>query len=275
MKKYIIILLIIAVSMIASVMAQNSSSVSGTQAADSLKTEQKAEITPAQGTSHNAAPLPPAEEKRSFHQVLREKFIEGGAGWMAPILLCLIIGLGLAIERIIYLNMSTTNTRKLLAKIEDKMQNEGIERAKEVCRNSRGPVSGIFYQGLDRMDQGMDIVEKSILSYGSVLSGRLENNLTWIALFIALSPMLGFLGTVVGMVEAFESIEVAGDISPNIVAGGIKVALLTTVFGLIVAMILQILYNYIVAKIDQIINTMEDATISFVDILLKYNKAKK
>jgi biopolymer transport protein ExbB len=266
-----IFLLFITLTGAVLLMAQNSSNSAGQTLHDSAQSGQKTDISTAAEAEQTMAPSPEPEEKRSFHQILREKFIEGGAGWMAPILLCLIIGLGLAIERIIYLNMSTTNARKLLSRIEEKIKNKDIEGAREVCRSTRGPVAGIFHQGLDRLDQGMDIVEKSIISYGSVLTGRLENNLTWIALFIALSPMLGFLGTVVGMVDAFESIESAGDISPTIVAGGIKVALLTTVFGLIVAMILQILYNYIVAKIDQIINTMEDATISFVDILLKYD----
>ena len=218
------------------------------------------------------AVVPAEEEQQSFHQMLREKFIEGGAGWMAPILICLIIGLGLAIERILYLNMSTINSKKLIDQIETALNKGGVEDAKEVCRTTRGPLAGIFYEGLNRQEEGMDLVEKSIISYGSVVNGKLESNLTWIALFIALAPMLGFLGTVVGMVQAFDAIEAAGDISPAIVAGGIKVALLTTVFGLIVAMILQVLYNYIVAKIDGIVNNMEESVISFVDILWKYQK---
>lgn len=216
--------------------------------------------------------VPAEEEQQSFHQMLREKFIEGGAGWMAPILICLIIGLGLAIERILYLNMSTINSKKLIDQIETALNKGGVEDAKEVCRSTRGPLAGIFYEGLNRQEEGMDLVEKSIISYGSVVNGKLESNLTWIALFIALAPMLGFLGTVVGMVAAFDAIEAAGDISPAIVAGGIKVALLTTVFGLIVAMILQVLYNYIVAKIDAIVNNMEESVISFVDVLWKYQK---
>ncbi len=215
-----------------------------------------------------------AETSESFHQVLKKKFIEGGAEWMAPILLCLIIGLGLCIERIIYLNLSTTNTTKLLNKVESELQTNGISAAKEVCKNTRGPVASIFYQGLDRYNEGIDIVEKSVISYGGVMMARLETNLSWITLFIALAPMLGFLGTVVGMVFAFDSIEVAGDISPTVVAGGMKVALLTTVFGLIVAIILQVIYNYLVAKVESIVNSMEDATISFMDILVKNKNAK-
>lgn len=216
----------------------------------------------------------PVEESQSFHQVLKKKFIEGGAGWMAPILLCLIIGLGLCIERIIYLNLSTTNTVKLLNKVESELQTNGISAAKEVCKNTRGPVASIFFQGLDRYNEGIDIVEKSVISYGGVMMARLETNLSWITLFIALAPMLGFLGTVVGMVQAFDAIEVAGDISPTVVAGGMKVALLTTVFGLIVAIILQVIYNYLVSKVESIVNTMEDSTISFMDILVKNKNAK-
>lgn len=224
----------------------------------------------------SALMLPPEdEETTSFHQMLREKFIEGGAGWMAPILICLIIGLGLAIERILYLNLSTVNAQKLVDRVEQALEKGSVEEAREVCRTTRGPLADIFYQGLSRHKQGIDMVEKSIISYGSVVNGKLESNLTWIALFIALAPMLGFLGTVVGMVQAFDAIEAAGDISPAIVAGGIKVALLTTVFGLIVAMILQVLYNYIVAKIDRMVNEMEDAVIRFVDVLWDVENKKQ
>lgn len=213
-----------------------------------------------------------AEEDATFHYILKEKFVEGGPAFMGIILLCLIIGLGLCVERIIYLNLSTTNTAKLLDSVEDALKSGGVDAAKEVCRNTRGPVASIYYQGLDRVNEGMEVVEKSVVSYGSVLMGRLEMNLTWISLFIAIAPMLGFMGTVIGMIGAFDAIAAAGDISPTIVADGIKVALLTTVFGLIVAVILQVFYNYIVSKIDSIVNTMEDSTISFIDILIKYKK---
>jgi len=219
-------------------------------------------------------PEEPVEESQSFHQVLKNEFIQGGAQWMSPILLCLIIGLALSIERIIYLNLATTNTTKLLISVESELQTNGISAAKEVCKNTRGPVASIFFQGLDRYNEGIDIVEKSVISYGGVMMARLETNLSWITLFIALAPMLGFLGTVVGMVKAFDSIEAAGDISPTVVAGGMKVALLTTVFGLIVAIILQVVYNYLVAKVESIVNTMEDSTISFMDILVKNKNAK-
>ncbi|HRY97781.1 MAG TPA: MotA/TolQ/ExbB proton channel family protein [Bacteroidales bacterium] len=216
----------------------------------------------------------PAEEQ-GFHQVIKEKFIEGGAGFMGIILLTLIFGLALAIERIIYLNLSSSNTQKLLNKVETALANGGLEAAKEVCKNTRGPVAGIFYQGMDKFNEGIEGVEKSVVAYGSVLMGRLEKGLSWINLFIALAPMLGFLGTVVGMIQAFDAIAEAGDISPTVVASGIKVALLTTVFGLIVAIILQIFYNYIVSKVDSLVNDMEDSTISYIDILAKYESSKK
>jgi len=215
------------------------------------------------------------QKTQSFHQVLKAKFIEGGAGWMAPILGCLIFGLALSIERILYLNFSSTNTQKLLNKVETALESQGISAAKDICRDTRGPVASIFYQGLDRYNEGIDVVEKSIISYGGVLMARLEKNLSWITLFIALAPMLGFLGTVVGMVQSFEAIEIAGDISPTIVAAGMKVALLTTVFGLIVAIILQVLFNYLVSKVEGIVNSMEDVTISFIDLLVRFKNSKK
>lgn len=211
-----------------------------------------------------------APEEVPVHKAIKTKFIEGGAGFMASVLIALILGLAISIERIIYLGLSSTNTSKLLGKIEDALKNGSIEDAKNVCKNTRGPVAGIFYQGLDRYNQGLDVVEKSIVSYGSVEMGRMERGVTWINLFISLSPMLGFMGTVIGMIEAFDSIEQAGDISASLVAGGIKVALITTVSGLIAAMILQVFCNYILSKIESITNDMEDASISFVDILIKY-----
>ena len=209
------------------------------------------------------------KQSESFHQIIKQKFIEGGPGFMGIVLLCLILGLALAIERIIYLNMATTDTDKLLNNVESALQSGGVDAAKEVCRNTNGPVASIFYQGLERSNEGVEMVEKSIVSYGSVQMGLLEKGLSWISLFIALAPMLGFMGTVIGMIGAFDAIEAAGDISPSLVAGGIKVALLTTVFGLIVAMILQIFYNYLIAKVDSIVNSMEHASISLIDLLVK------
>jgi len=215
-----------------------------------------------------------AEEGRSLHSQLKQTFIDGGPFFMSFVLIALILGLAFAIERVLYLNLATSNTKKLLSNVEQALENGGVEAAKDVCRKTRGPVASIFYQGLDRFDHGIDVVEKSIISYGGVQAGLLERGLSWIALFIALAPMLGFLGTVIGMIGAFNAIEIAGDISPSLVAGGIKVALITTVGGLIVAIILQLFYNYCVAKIDSIVNNMEDASISLLDLLVKYNMKK-
>ena len=214
-------------------------------------------------------------EEIPLHQALKTKFIEGGAGFMSLIIICLILGLALAVERILYLSFSKTNTQKLLDKVEKALEEGGIEKAKEVCRNTRGPVASIFYQGLLRQEQGLDVVEKTIVSYGGVQMSLMETGLSWIGLFISISPSLGFLGTVIGMIQAFDAIQAAGDISPNVVAGGMKVALITTVGGLIVAMILQIFYNYILAKIDSLSIDMEDSSIRFVDILTKYQEKKK
>jgi len=213
-------------------------------------------------------------EEVPLHQALKTKFIEGGAGFMSLVIICLILGLALAIERILYLSFSKTNTTKLLENVENALKEGGVEKAKEVCRNTKGPVASIFYQGLLRMDQGVDVVEKTIVSYGSVQMSLMENGLSWISLFIAIAPSLGFLGTVIGMIQAFDAIQAAGDISPNVVAGGMKVALITTVGGLIVAMILQVFYNYILAKIDSLTIDMEDSSIRFVDTLTKYNENK-
>ena len=207
-----------------------------------------------------------------FHQAIKQKFIEGGVLWMTPVLLCLIIGLAVAIERILYLSFSKINSKKFIAKFEEALNNGGIEAAKEVARNTKGPVASIFYQGALRYNEGLDVVEKTVASYGSVQTGLMESGLSWINLFIALSPSLGFMGTVVGMIGAFDQIQAAGDISPTIVAGGIKVALLTTLMGLIAAVILQLFYNYVVTKIDALVNTMEDASITLVDILTAYKK---
>jgi len=206
--------------------------------------------------------------------ILKQKFIEGGPLFMTPILICLIIGLALCIERIITLNLATANTNKMFDQIEDALKNKDVESAKEICRSTRGPVASIIYQGLDRASEGVEIVEKSIVSYGSVQMGLLEKGLVWISLFIAVAPMLGFMGTVIGMIDAFDKIQIAGDINPSLVAGGIKIALLTTVFGLIVAVILQVFYNYIVSKIDSLTNNMEDASITIVDMLVKFNVLK-
>lgn len=237
--------------------------------------EQVVEETPAVETPAAAVEeTTEAEAPKGIHKQIKAKFIEGGAVFMSFVLMALIFGLAICIERIIYLNLASTNTKKLLQNIENALNDGGVEAAKEVCRNTRGPVASIFYQGLDRFDEGIEVVEKSVISYGSVQMGLLEKGLTWISLFIALAPMLGFMGTVIGMIDAFDSIQAMGTISATAVAGGIKLALITTVSGLIVAIILQVFYNYIVSKIDGIVNNMEDASISLLDILVKYNMKK-
>jgi biopolymer transport protein ExbB len=242
-------------------------------AADAMSTEADDDPAEADEPEVKRTAVSTTEEPQGFHQVLKTKFIQGGAGFMGVVLLVLILGLALCIERIIYLSLATTNSEKLLGSIEESLNSGGVDAAKEVCKNTRGPVASIFYQGLSRAGEGLDMVEKSIVSYGSVQMGLLERGLSWIALCIALAPMLGFMGTVIGMIGAFDAIEAAGDISPSLVAGGIKVALLTTVFGLIVAIILQVFYNYIVAKVDSMVNTMEDSSITFMDIMVK-NQSK-
>jgi biopolymer transport protein ExbB len=234
-----------------------------------------ASLVQAQDKAQPAETAAAPGNEASFHQVLKTKFIEGGPLYLTPILICFIIGMAIVIERIIYLNMSATNTDKLLKSIEDSLASGGIESAKEICRNTKGPVASIFYQGLDREHEGIDIVEKSVVAYGGVMMGNLERGLIWISLFIGLAPMLGFFGTVIGMVQAFDAIESAGDISPGLVAGGIKVALITTIAGLIVAMILQVFYNYLVSKIDSLVSQMEDSSISLIDILVKHSLKNK
>ncbi len=228
---------------------------------------------PAEEVSEEAAEEAPASGGE-LHKKIKAKFIEGGAEFMGAVLLTLIFGLALAIERIIYLNMATTNTEKLLNQVEAALEEGGIDAAKEICRNTRGPVASIFYQGLDRYDQGIEMAEKSVIAYGSVQMGLLEKNLSWISLFIAIAPMLGFMGTVIGMIAAFDQIRIAGTVSAQLVAGGIQIALITTVSGLIVAVILQIFYNYILSKIDALVNSMEDSSISLIDMLVKYNVKK-
>ena len=210
----------------------------------------------------------------TFTQQLKQKYIEGDVVWMTPVLICMIIGMALSIERVIYLNLSTINTSKFLEDVEKALQSGGVDAAKELCRNTRGPIASIFFQGLDRSGDGLDMVEKSVVAYGGVQMGNMEKGLSWLQLFIALAPMLGFLGTVIGMIQAFDKIVEDGQVSPTTVADGIKVSLLTTVFGLIAAIFLQIFYNYITSKIDGLVNEMEDASISLIDILLK-NKAVK
>ena len=272
MKRLLSILTVLSMLMITSLNAKTS-----------LLQDETQEITEAVADSSvvEATPVveaveetPVVEEVASanFHQELKKRFIEGGPGFMGIVLLCLILGLAIAIERIIYLNLATSNSDKLTNDVEDALKSGGLDAAKEICRNTPGPVASIFYQGLDRADEDLESAEKAIVAYGGVQMGQLEKNVSWISLFIALAPMLGFMGTVIGMIQAFDKIEAAGDMQPSLVAGGIKVALLTTVFGLVVAIILQVFYNYIISKIDSIVNDMENASISLMDLLVKNKK---
>jgi len=240
------------------IILSNANTLAATTAVTALQDEEEAAVE---------------EESRGFHQELKDRFVEGGPAFMGIVLLCLILGLAFAIERIIYLYLSTTNTQKLADDVEEALKSGGVEAAKEVCRNTKGPVASIYYQGLDRADESIDAAEKAVIAYGGVQMGQLEKNVSWISLFIAIAPMLGFMGTVIGMISAFDKIEAAGDMNPSLVAGGIKIALLTTVFGLIVAIILQVFYNFIIAKIDSIVNSMEDASITLIDMLVD-NKNK-
>ena len=207
-----------------------------------------------------------------MHFALMKKFLEGGWEWMLPVLVCLVLGLAIAIERILYLSMAQINTKKFVAKVEELLNTQGVEAALEYCRNTRGPIASIYYQGLLRYDQGLEAVEKAVVSYGSVQQGHLESGLSWISLFIALSPSLGFMGTVVGMIQAFDDIHAQATISPAVVAGGIKVALLTTMLGLISAVILQVFFNYILSKSEGQVVKMEDTSITLIDMLTAYNK---
>ena len=272
--------LFFALSLVGMLMTQSLSYAKTTLNAITQETEQQEEAV-AEETMAEEAPVmeeatveveEAAPAEASFTQELKKRFIEGGPGFMGIVLICLILGLAIAIERIIYLNLATTNSQKLTAGVEEALSSGGVEAAKELCRNTKGPVASIFYQGLDRVNEGVESAEKAVVAYGGVQMGQLEKNVSWISLFIALAPMLGFMGTVIGMIQAFDKIEAAGDMQPSLVAGGIKVALLTTVFGLIVAIILQVFYNYIIAKIDSIVNDMEDASINLIDILVAQKK---
>ena len=218
-------------------------------------------VAPAAEVSEEVAP---AEEEATglvaLHKTLKTKFIEGGAGFMAATLLCLVFGLALCIERIIYLSLSKTNTKVLLAKVEKALNEGGIEAALDVCRNTRGPVASIFYQGLSRYNEGVDVVEKTVASYGGVQLGLLEKNLSWISLFISIAPSLGFLGTIIGMIAAFDKIQQVGDISATVVAGGI------------IAIVRQVFYNYILSLIEGLVNEMEDSSISLLDLVVEFDK---
>ena len=269
MKKLFAILAVMGVlsfGMTQTAMAQDSTATAAP--------EQTEQVAPAETTDEAAAPA--TVEEGGIHKELKTKFIEGDAGFMSLVAIALVLGLAFCIERIIYLSLAEVDVKKLMAKVEAALEKGDVEGAKTVCRNTRGPVASICYQGLLRIDEGLDVVERSVVSYGGVQAGYLEKGCSWITLFIAMAPSLGFLGTVIGMVMAFDQIQQAGDISPTVVAGGMKVALITTIFGLIVALILQVFYNYILSKIEAITSQMEDSSITLLDMIMKYNlKYKK
>lgn len=236
---------------------------------DSIGTDDALADDGAQSTDEAAT-----DDGPSFHQVLKTKFIEGGASFMSLVALALVLGLAFCIERIIYLNMSEINAKRFMNGVTQKIEEGDIEGAKDLCRDTRGPVASICYQGLVRIDEGIDNIERSVASYGTVQAANLEKGCSWINLFIAMAPSLGFLGTVIGMVMAFEQIQQAGDINPTIVAAGMKVALITTIFGIIVALILQLFNNYIISKIDHITSQMEESAITLLDSIVKYKMTK-
>ncbi len=279
MKKVFVTLTVLAMLTFgSSAMMAQTEAQAAPEATEQVAEEAAVEAVEAEAVVEEVVAETPVEEAtgmKALHKTLKTKFIEGGAGFMAATLLCLVFGLALCIERIIYLSLSKTNTKALLANIEDALKSGGIDKALDVCRNTRGPVASIFYQGLSRYDEGIDVVEKTVASYGGVQLGLLEKNLSWISLFISIAPSLGFLGTIIGMIAAFDKIQQVGDISATVVAGGIKVALLTTLLGLIIAIILQLFYNYILSVIEDLVNEMEDSSISLLDLVVEYDAAQK
>lgn len=253
--------------------ADSAAAVTDSMMVDSTAVEDTAAV---EATAAVETEEPQPVEQVSIHKELKTKFIEGDAGFMSLVAIALVFGLAFCIERIIYLSLAEINSKKLMAEIEEKLKVGDLEGAKAICRDTRGPVASICYQGLMRFNEGVEDVERSVTAYGSVQAGYLEKGCSWITLFIAMAPSLGFLGTVIGMVMAFDQIQAAGDISPTIVAGGMKVALITTIFGIIVALILQVFYNYLLSKVETILNQMEDASITLLDIIIKYSvKFKK
>ncbi len=275
MRKLLALLLVLGFASFATPLAFSQEDQTGTTQAEEATTDTTAQQEEAVMEEEPVpAPVEEAPAAPSGFQALKEKFIEGDWKFMSTVLICMILGLAFCIERIITLNIATTNTDKLLARIDENLKKGDVQGAMEVCKSTQGPTASILYEGLKNTPQGPEAVEKAIVSYGSVQMGLLERGLVWISLFIAIAPMLGFMGTVIGMIQAFDRIEAVGDLSPSVVAGGIKVALLTTVFGLIVAIILQIFYNYIVSKIDGIVNKMEDASIGLIDVMVANNVFK-
>ena len=215
------------------------------------------------------------DDEGGFHKQLKTKFIDGNAGFMSLVALALVLGLAFCIERIIYLTLSEIKAHKLMEDIEGRLKADDVEGAKTLCRNTRGPVASVCYQGLLHIHQPMDAIERSIANYGGLQAANLEKGCSWIKLFIAMAPSLGFLGTVIGMVMAFDQIQQAGDIGPTIVAQGMKVALITTIFGIVVALILQLFYSYILSKIERLTSQMEESAITLLDMITDYKINRK
>ena len=280
MKKLFAIVAVLGLLGTAQVAAQTEevNNVQQTEAVDSAAVTSDSVVAeePAVEEPAAEAPVQVAEEEglAGVHKTIKTKFIEGGAEFMALVAIAMVIGLAFCVERIIYLSMAKVNTKKLMEAIAAALEKGDVEAAKSVCRNTAGPVASICYQGLLRIDEGLETVERSVVSYGSLQSSNLEKGCSWITLFIAMAPSLGFLGTVIGMVMSFDEIQQKGDISPTIVAGGMKVALITTIYGIVVALVLQVFYNFILTKIESIVADMEDASITLLDLLTKYNLKK-
>ena len=264
---------ILSVGLTQTVVAQDAAAPQ-TETVDTAAVDSAAVDSAAAAVEEPAEVAPVEEETVGMHKALKTKFIEGDASFMSLVAIALVLGLAFCIERIIYLSLAEVNTKKLMAAIEAALAKGDVEGAKDICRNTRGPVASICYQGLLRIDEGIDVVERSVVSYGGVQSAALEKNCSWVTLFIAMAPSLGFLGTVIGMVMAFDDIQKAGDISPTVVAGGMKVALITTIFGIIVALVLQVFYNFILSKIEALTTDMEDSSITLLDLIMKYNLKK-
>ena len=277
MKKLFAIVAVLGLFGTAQVAAQTEdvNNVQQTEAvADSAAVEANEAVAIEEPAAEAPAQVVEEEGIAGVHKMLKVKFIEGDASFMALVAIAMVIGLAFCIERIIYLSMAQVNTQKLMAGIADALSKKDVEAAKELCRNTAGPVAAICYQGLLRIDEGLETVERSVVSYGSLQSSMLEKNCSWITLFIAMAPSLGFLGTVIGMVMSFDEIQQKGDISPTIVAGGMKVALITTIYGILVALILQVFYNFILTKIEGLVADMEDCSITLLDLLTKFNLKK-
>ena len=202
------------------------------------------------------------------------QYFHDGGNFMWPILLALVFGLGFTLERIYSLMMSRIDSKTFFDDITKIIDNDGAEAALELCEQTQGPVSAIFHAGLSRLHRGLAEVEKAIQNAGALEMAFLEKNMIWLNAVITIAPMLGFTGTVIGMIKAFDAIKAANDISPAVVAGGISQALLTTAFGLVVAMIIQTFQNLFVSRIDKLVLEMEEQSVKIMDHLYEAETKK-